>query len=271
MLIKQVAQIIEKYAPLESGIPGDELGLLAGDAQKEVKGIVTCWSPTIDVLEWAVKRGANMVISHEPLTYGICGKDPEAHLKWYEESHVNAKVPNQRRLSLVLSKGIAVYRYHSNWDAAPKYGIADALAAVLELGNKRIGEPMTPVFITKQTTVTKLATLACRKLKLGPIRIIGDLNKVVKRVALCYGGFGQMFTFPEVALKLNADVAVFGEMLDYTIRYCVETGLAAIELGHFQSEQPGMTAMAEFLREKLPNEIFVETLLSGEPWIYFNK
>lgn len=271
MLIKEVAAIIEEYAPLATGIAGDELGLLAGDGEKQVKAVAICWSPTLEVLNKAAKAGANMVISHEPLTYGICGRDPEAHLKWYDEAHINAKIPNQKRLTLVFSQGLTIYRYHSNWDVAPKYGIADALAAILELGSERNDNPMMPVFVTKKTTVRELAQLARKKLNLGPIRIIGDLDKTVKKVGLCYGGFGQIFTVPEVLLREQADVVIFGEMLDYTIRYCVETDLPAIELGHFKSEHPGMEAMAEFLREKLPNEIPVKVISSGEPWIYFDK
>ena len=104
MLIKQVAEIIEQHAPLSMGVDGDELGLLAGNPQTEVTGIVTCWSPTLAVLKKTVEAGANMVICHEPLTYGICGRDPEAHLLWYQEKHISAKIPNQRRLSLVLSE-----------------------------------------------------------------------------------------------------------------------------------------------------------------------
>jgi hypothetical protein len=59
-----------------------------------------------------------------------------------------------------------------------------------------------------------------------------------------------------------------GEMLDYTTRYCVETDLAAIELGRYHSEHPGMVGMAGFVRERLPLAIPVCCLPSGEPWVY---
>jgi len=77
-----------------------------------------------------------------------------------------------------------------------------------------------------------------------------------------------MFTFPEVALRGEAEAAFFGEMLDYTVRYCVETGLGAIELGHYRSEHPGMIGMARFLRERLPPAIPVQCFESGEPWVH---
>lgn len=266
MRIEEVTRLIEDYAPASLGIPGDELGLLAGEPRSEVTGVVTCWSPTLAILQQAAETGANLVISHEPLTYRICGRDPEAGLKWYDERHPTAKVPNQKRLAYVSARGLSVYRYHSNWDRAPRYGMVDMLARMLHLGDRPTGERFAPVYTIRPTTVRQLCRSVQQTLETGPVRVVGDLDREVSRVAICQGGFGQMFTFPEVALAGGAEVALFGEMLDYTIRYCVETDLAAIELGHYHSENPGMIGMAEFLRERLPQEIAVRCLPSGRPW-----
>jgi hypothetical protein len=47
MLVRDVAEIIEGYAPRSAGVPGDQLGLLAGDPDSPLLGVVTCWSPTL--------------------------------------------------------------------------------------------------------------------------------------------------------------------------------------------------------------------------------
>ena len=268
MRIREVAEMIEAYAPFSGGIAGDELGLLVGDPEAEVAGIATCWSPTLAVLEEAARAGANVVIGHEPLTWGMCGRDPEARLAWYDERHPTAKIPNQLRMACAFAHRLAVYRYHSNWDWAPRYGMVDMLANLLELGVKQGGQRFAPLYVIAPTPVGELAHRARRKLNLGPIRIVGNLDRPVTRVSITHGGFGQMFTSPEMSLHVGAELAFFGEMLDYTMRYCVETNLAAIELGHFQSENPGMIGMAEFLRERLPPTISVRNILSGEPWAY---
>lgn len=266
MRIEQVARLLEDYAPPASGIAGDELGLLAGEPRTEVTGVVTCWSPTLAVLQQAAETGANLVISHEPLTYRLCGRDPEAGLKWYDERHPTAKVPNQKRLAYLSARGLSVYRYHSNWDWAPRYGMVDMLARMLQWSGPPSGEPFAPVYTIPPTTVRQLCRFAQQTLETGAVRVTGNLDRPITRVAICQGGFGQMFTFPEVALAGGAEAALFGEMLDYTMRYCVETDLAAIELGHYHSENPGMIGMAEFLRERLPQEIPVQCLPSGRPW-----
>lgn len=268
MLIQELSELIERYAPPGSGVPGDELGLLAGDPTIEVRGIVTCWSPTLELLAEAADLGANLVIGHEPLTWRVCGRDPEAGLEWYQERHPTAKIPNQKRLALIAARGLTVFRYHSNWDWAPRYGMVDMLARRLGLGTHAEGQRIAPVYTIEPTILGELVARVRQRLEAGPLRLVGDPQRIVRRVAICQGGFGQMFTFPEVALQGGAEVALFGEMLDYTTRYCVETDLAAIELGHYRSENPGMEGMAEFLRERLPTEIPVRCLPSGEPWRY---
>lgn len=266
MRAKDIMQRIEEYAPPASGIAGDELGLLAGDPADEVHGIATCWSPTLDVLNEAAAKRLNLVLSHEPLLFDVCGRDPEAGLKWYDERHVSAKVPNQKRLAAVFAHNLTVCRYHSNWDWAPRYGQVDMLARVLELGERTGGVREAPVFTIAPATVGDLAARAVRTLGLGPCRLVGDRDRSVSRVAVCQGGFGQMFTFGEIAADAGAEFAFFGEMLDYTIRYCREIGLAAIELGHYRSEHPGMMGMAEFLRECLGDTVPVECLQTKEAW-----
>ena len=268
MRIQEVADLIEEYAPPASGIPGDELGLLFGEPEAEARGVATCWAPTLDVIEETGRKGANMLISHEPLTYAVCGRDPEAGLLWYEERHATAKIPNQRRLALAAANGLAVYRYHSNWDWAPRYGQADMLAAALDLGERSGGERIAPVYAITPEPLGDFVARVRSALDLGPVRVLGNLSRPVCRVAVCQGGFGQMFTFPEAPLRGGADVALFGEMLEYTLRYCVECDLAAIELGHFRSEEPGMIGMADFLRERLPGGIPVHYVSSGEPWAW---
>lgn len=270
MQAEEVAQLVEDYAPRESGMAGDELGLLAGEPEREVAGVVTCWSPTLAVLRQAAELGANLVITHEPLTWRVCGRDPEAGLTWYEEDHPTAKRPNQQRMAVVLEEGLTVYRYHSNWDWAPRYGMVDMLVAALELGEHLGGERVAPVYAVAPTPLGQLAADAARRLGAGPLRVVGDLERVIEQVAICHGGFGQMFTFPEVAVRGGAQAAFFGEMLDYTMRYAAELGLGAIELGHYRSENPGMVGMAQFLRARLPAEIPVRCLPTGEAWTMVN-
>jgi len=266
MKIHEVAAVIEQHAPPANGMAGDELGLLVGNPRAEVIGVVTCWSPTLAVLEQAAGLGANLIITHEPLLWSVCGRDPEAGLKWYDERHASAKIPNQKRLALCFAHGLTVYRYHSNWDWARRYGQVEMLVQALALREPLPSLRECPIYEVEDLTVQDILDRAREALNLGLVRVIGEMQRPVRRIAICQGGFGQMFTFPELAAEQNADLALFGEMLDYTIRYCVELDVAAIELGHCRSEHPGMMGMADMLHQRLPESIPVHCLHSGEPW-----
>ena len=40
--------------------------LIAGDGEAEVTGIVTTFMATVDVIQEAIAKGANLIITHEP-------------------------------------------------------------------------------------------------------------------------------------------------------------------------------------------------------------
>lgn len=68
----------------------------------------------------------------------------------------------------------------------------------------------------------------------------------------------------EGALNPGADVAILGEMIDYTGRYAREAGLAPIETAHGSSENPGACGVADVLRRQFPG-LRVEFLDAGIP------
>lgn len=77
-------------------------------------------------------------------------------------------------------------------------------------------------------------------------RAWGDMNKQIKRVALCGGGASSLY---KEAAGFGADVYVTGDTSHHDILDAGELGLAMIHAGHFETERPGMVALAERLRK----------------------
>jgi dinuclear metal center YbgI/SA1388 family protein len=73
----------------------------------------------------------------------------------------------------------------------------------------------------------------------------GDLDKPVRKVALL-GGSGSSY-FKE-ALRAGADVFITGDTKHHDVLDANANGLAIIDAGHFETERPGMIAMAERLK-----------------------
>lgn len=266
MKASEVTAVIETVAPISSGMEGDELGFIHGDGDVEVRGVAVCWSPTLPVIQRAEALGCNVIVSHEPLFYQKrWSVDAEAKNVWFDEAEDQDKVVNRRRREALDRMGGCVWRAHSNWDVAPKMGIIDAIVARIGLGDVVRHGRFTTLHRVAPITVRDLAGKVKQALDTGTIRVTGDLNRTVTRVATMIGGLGQLFNSPEEIAALDAEAVVAGECLAYTMHYAIELGVSVIEAGHCASENPGMRAMAGWLAEELPG-VKVQFIDSGHPW-----
>ena len=256
LLVRDVAKFIEEeIAPLKYCLPGDRNGLEFGSQDSKVSGIVTCWSPTSIVIEKAVSYDANLIISHEWLFYEYTGN------KWLEnESWTFAKQVNLRRLQLLSRSNVSVLKYHSNWDIAPG-GTADSFGEYLGFKNLVEKGKLIRVYKEKPISLAKLADQVAKKLEMVRVEVSGDLNKKVEYVGTAIGGLGQILTYSDDFTPSQAEVLVFGEMLEYTKIYTRESGYSYIATSHEISEMPGMLKLTTLLRRKFP-QIMVNYLKS---------
>lgn len=248
MKSREVAAVVETIAPISGGMPGDELGFVFGHGDLDVTGVAVCWSPTLAVIREAARLKCNMIISHEPVFFQKrWSVDAEAKNVWFEEADDAHKPVNRGRRAALEAMNGCVWRAHSNWDVAPKYGIIDGLISELALGPAIARSRFMTLHKVAPVVVRDLARDVQRKLNTGSIRVTGDLNRKVTRVATMIGGLGQLFNSPEEAAAMGAEAVVAGECLAYTMWNATELGLSLIEAGHGASENPGMRAMARWL------------------------
>ena len=116
------------------------------------------------------------------------------------------------------------------------------------------------------TTLRELAVDVAAKLHGKAIRVAGDPDMKVTRVAL-----GPGYGVP--TLTSSVDVAVGGEAAESggNVEYILDAAAdgqkkGVILLGHMMSEDWGMKEVADWLRPLVP-EIPVEWLPAGEPFI----
>jgi dinuclear metal center YbgI/SA1388 family protein len=69
MTVREVVSLLEAWAPRGIAWERDNVGLQVGDARSRARGIVVALDPTIDVMREAVRRGANLVVTHHPLLF----------------------------------------------------------------------------------------------------------------------------------------------------------------------------------------------------------
>jgi dinuclear metal center YbgI/SA1388 family protein len=116
MKVKEIVERINKIAPLELAQDWDNVGLLIGDPEKNVKNILLTIDITKEVLSEAIKQKAELIISYHPVIWD--------GLK---------KITTDSRADIVykiIRSGIAVFSIHTALDVIPG-GVNDGLADIL--------------------------------------------------------------------------------------------------------------------------------------------
>ena len=94
------------------------------------------------------------------------------------------------------------------------------------------------------------------KLVLSNIKVFGNLDKEIKKVAISPGSGKSEI---EVALKHNVDVLVTGDIGHHEGLDAMEQGLAIIDAGHYGTEYIFVEDMKKYLSQRCPGvEIITE-------------
>ena len=65
--VKDIIKIMEEFAPINLKEDFDNVGLMVGDKEKEVKKVLLSLDCTLEVIEEAKKHDVNLIITHHPL------------------------------------------------------------------------------------------------------------------------------------------------------------------------------------------------------------
>ena len=69
MKVKDITQYLSNIAPLQYQENYDNAGLIVGDSNMELTGILICLDSTEAVLEEAIQKKCNMVVAHHPIVF----------------------------------------------------------------------------------------------------------------------------------------------------------------------------------------------------------
>lgn len=178
MKIRDVVQILETLAPLSLQESYDNAGLLTGEDQKECSGILVSLDATEEVIDEAIMKNCNMVVSHHPIIFRGLKK-------------ITGKDYVQRTVIKAIKNDIALYAIHTNLDNVLK-GVNNAIALKLGLKNLKILSP-------KEDQLKKLYTFV-------PVE---SSDKV--RVALFAAGAGHMGKYSECSFNAGGFGTFKGE------------------------------------------------------------
>lgn len=124
MTIKNFITEIEKRIPLAQAEDFDNVGLLCGNPEREITGVLLCHDALESVVEEAIEKNHNLIICFHPIIFSglksITGKN-------YVEKSVLKAIENK----------IAIYAIHTAWDN-DFFGVNHRICTELGLENLNI-------------------------------------------------------------------------------------------------------------------------------------
>ncbi len=239
MKCSEICALIEQEYSPEYACDWDNVGLLAGRRDKEVKKILLALDATDETVRMAVEKEADLPITHHPLIFSPVRRVTDEDLIG-------------RRLITLIQHDISYYAMHTNYDTR---GMADLAAGLLKLDEctvleeVRDGEGIGRVGVLPgRMTLEECAGLVKEVYDIPNVRLFGPPDAQVRLAAVCPGA-GKS-TVKE-ALRFGCDVYITGDIDHHTGIDAVDQGLCIIDAGHYGIEHIFMKDIRDYLEKVL--------------------
>ena len=240
----EIIEQLEAHSPASYAEEWDNIGLLAGRRDKEVKTIYIALDATDEVIADAVRLGADLLLTHHPLIFKKLGS-------------VTTDDFIGKRIVELLRNDMSYFAMHTNFDVM---GMADAAADELALQDRQVLNVTFEDDISKEgcgrvgrlrkrMSVADLAEFVKHRFQVPNVRVYGDLGDIVETAAVMPGSGGG---YIRDALRAGADVMITGDIDHHEGIDAVAKGMAIIDAGHYGIEKLFIFYMEEFFQRELP-------------------
>lgn len=250
--VKEIFEKLNELAPIETKLGFDNVGFLAGFAEREVKKILLALDVTEDVINEAIAENAELIVSHHPMFFSL--------------SRVTDDNYESRRVVKLLANGMSAICMHTNLDAAVG-GVNDALAAAAGIAEPQLlkiegyyenGEPYCIGRygdLRSEMPFEQYLSMLASVLQTSGIRY-HYAGKPVKRVAVVGGSGGGDIVY---ALEKGCDTFITADIKYDIFLRAKEEGINVIDGDHFATENLIIPPLARYISGAFPE---VETIVS---------
>lgn len=238
--VKDIIGNLEKKYPKVNAENWDNVGLIVGKLNQEVKKVQLSLDTTDKAIENAIKNGAELIITHHPMIF-----KPVKTITTMDSLG--------RKIIKLIENNKSLYAMHTNLDSS-KDGLNDYILNLLEIENSKIidvnefdnevgiGRLYT---LSKEMNIDEYATFVKNSLKIKNIRIISEnREKIVRKVALING---SGMSYWRKVKSLGADLFITGDIGYHDALDAKEAGINVFDIGHFESEN----CFVELLRKDI--------------------
>lgn len=240
--ISDIILLIEDAFPLSFQESWDNSGVQIGCANSECHGVLLSLDITEAVIDEAIERNCNLIVSHHPLLFK-------------ELKRISDETYIERCVKKAITHSITIYSAHTNADVAPK-GLNIFLGSALglkdvelldssnsqEYGLGAIG--VLPYPLGWDELQAKLQAF----FQSNQIHFNTTPNKLIGSVAVC-GGAGAFLW--QKAKEKGADIFITGEA-KYNDYLDAEGIITLITVGHYESEHKITELFYRIISSKYP-------------------
>lgn len=236
--VADMAELMDALAPTRLAESWDNCGLQVGALGWAVHKVWVALDPLLSVVEAAAGQGVNLLITHHPLIFRPL-------------RNIDVDTAEGKIIAAALRHRMAIYAAHTNLDSA-NGGINDQLAYKIGLERlvplvpakiAEIDEGASPEFkaagigrigqLKRPIAASRLARQVKKEFGLAKIKVAGNDERIVDKVAVCSGSGGSLL---EAFLASDAQVFVSGDLHYHDARAVENSGRCLIDIGHFASE-----------------------------------
>jgi len=228
-----------------------------GGPDTVVHGIATTFMGTFEAITRASERGLNMIIPHEDTYWNdadntvIAQADPLIY---------------QKKIDFMTGHGMVIFRIHDHMHRQRPDFTFSGTAREVGLDLSMETAPNSHRFVIPETTLGALAARVKRIRGDDAIRVVGDPNAKVSRIAVGAGMATPAVNAPDVDVVIGGEQREIEGTFD-SPEYVMDAATLGVPkgwiiIGHNMSEESGMQEMAEWLRPIVP-EVKVEHVRAG--------
>lgn len=272
MKCEDMVKELEKLCRPSYALDWDNVGLLAGSKEKEVKKILVSLDCDNAAVETAVSIGADMIITHHPIIFSKVGRVTDDNI-------VTA------RIIKMIENGICGYSMHTNFDATVMAKLAAEYLGISETkpleivgtdcergespagcGDENAGDFLGIGSIGIPDCIENVEYW-CEKVKqvfdIPNVILYGDEKAVVRKVAVCPGSGKE---YIPLVRAMGANLFITGDINHHAGLDAIDMGINVMDASHYGIEYIFVDYISKYIKECFGNSVEVVKMPKSMPF-----
>ncbi|MFA7075759.1 MAG: Nif3-like dinuclear metal center hexameric protein [Candidatus Izemoplasmatales bacterium] len=254
MNLVDIIKYFETKYPKELAYEWDNVGIQVGTLNIVAKKILITLDVTKEVVQEAIEKKVNMILSHHPLLFNPLER-------------IIFDTPRGWIIKNLIKHNITVYSAHTNYDTADG-GMNDEFARILGMKNVGLLDQVDNIGRygdIEPISFSDFITYIKKELRLETVKVIGNSEKEIRKIGVS-GGSGSKHMYQ--AKMRGCDVYLTGDVTYHTALDAVSLGITVIDIGH-HAEKIFVNSVYDFLSEQFSEIEFIKSEINTNPYKNF--